>query len=172
MAIGQGFVLATPLQMLNATAAIANGGTLYRPQVVREVLDAEGNVVQSFVPEVIRQVPVSAENLESVRRGMLAATVGAGATAWEINVPGVSVGGKTGTSEFFIDRNKDGIPDRDGKGNLPTHAWFTAFAPYEDPEIAVTVFVFGGGEGSAAAVPVANDILNYYFDSFEGTSQP
>ncbi len=163
MAIGQGYVLATPLQMVNAAAAIANGGTLYRPQLVREVTDGKGQVVWAFAPDVIRRLPISPENLSVVRQGMRAAVVGPGATAWAINVPGVAVAGKTGTAEFFIDRNKDGLPDRDNKGHLPTHAWFLAFAPYEDPQIALVVFVFGGGEGSAAAVPIANDILNYYF---------
>jgi penicillin-binding protein 2 len=73
------------------------------------------------------------------------------------------VAGKTGTSEFARDWNKDGKPDRDDKDNLPTHAWFTAFAPYVDPEIVVTVFVANGGEGSAVAAPVATEILNAYF---------
>ncbi len=163
MSIGQGFVLATPLQVLNAAATVANGGTLYRPQLVREVVDGEGNVVRAFAPDVIRQLPVSPENIDIVRRGMRAAVAGPGATAWAINVPGVAVAGKTGTAEFFVDRNKDGLPDRDREGHLPTHAWFVAFAPYENPEIALVVFVYGGGEGSAAAVPVANEILNYYF---------
>jgi penicillin-binding protein 2 len=172
MAIGQGFVLATPLQVLNAAATIANGGTLYRPQVVREVLDGEGNVVRAFAPDVIRQVPVSAENLSLVRQGMRAAVAGAGATAWAINVPGVAVAGKTGTAEYFVDRNKDGLPDRDREGNLPTHAWFVSFAPYDNPEIALVVFIYGGGEGSAVAVPVANEILNYYFSRDRGESVP
>lgn len=170
MSIGQGFVLATPLQVLNSAATIANGGTLYRPQIVREVIDGEGNIVRAFAPDVLRQVPVSQENINIVRQGMRAAVAGPGATAWAINVPGVAVAGKTGTAEFFIDRNKDGIPDRNREGNLPTHAWFTAFAPYQEPEIALVVFVFGGGEGSGTAVPIANDILNYYFsrDQKEG----
>jgi penicillin-binding protein 2 len=163
VSIGQGFVLTTPLQVLNAAAAVANGGILYRPQLVREVLDGEGNVVQAFAPDVIRHLPVSQENLDIVRQGMHAAVAGVGATAWAIDVPGVAVAGKTGTAEFFIDRNKDGLPDRDREGNLPTHAWFTAYAPFDEPEIAVVVFVFGGGEGSATAVPIANEILNYYF---------
>jgi penicillin-binding protein 2 len=172
MAIGQGFVLVTPLQLLNAAATIANGGTLYRPQIVREVIDGEGNIVKAFAPDVIRHLPISPENINTVRQGMRAAVAGAGATAWAINVPGVAVAGKTGTAEFFIDRNKDGIPDRDREGNLPTHAWFTAFAPYENPEIALVVFVFGGGEGSGVAVPIANDILNYYFGRDKGESTP
>lgn len=172
MAIGQGFVLATPLQVLNTTATVANGGTLYRPQLVHQVVDAEGNVVQAFAPDVIRNLPVSAETIQLVRQGMRAAVAGSGATAWGINVPGVAIAGKTGTSEFFVDRNKDGLPDRDREGHLPTHAWFTAFGPYENPEIAVVVFVYGGGEGSAVAVPVANDILNYYFARERGKASP
>ena len=168
MSIGQGFVLATPLQVLNAAAAVANGGTLYRPRIVREVIDGEGEVVKALAPDVIRHLSVSDKNIDIVRQGMYAAVAGAGATAWAINVPGVAVAGKTGTAEFFIDRNKDGFPDRDREGNLPTHAWFTAFAPYESPEIALVVFVFGGGEGSATAVPIANDILNYYFTQGRG----
>jgi penicillin-binding protein 2 len=172
MTIGQGFVLATPLQVLNATAAVANGGTLYRPQLVREIIDSDGNTVQAFAPDVIRQVPVSSQNLELVRQGMRSAVAGPGGTARAFNVPGVAVAGKTGTAEYFIDRNKDGIPDRDREGNLPTHAWFAAFAPYDNPEIAVLVFVFGGGEGSATAVPVANEILNYYFGRDRGDSSP
>jgi penicillin-binding protein 2 len=172
MSIGQGFVLATPLQMVNATAAIANGGTLYRPQIVREITDGEGNVVQAFAPDVIRNVPVSAENLGLVRQGMRSAVAGLGATAWTLDVPGVAVAGKTGTAEFFVDRNKDGIPDRDREGNLPTHAWFLSFAPYDKPEIALVVFIYDGGEGSATAVPVAGEILRYYFDRDKGESTP
>jgi penicillin-binding protein 2 len=172
MSIGQGFVLATPLQVLNSIAAVANGGTLYRPQLVLEVIDSEGEIVQAFAPDVIRQLPISAENIDLVRQGMHAAVNGAGATAWAISVPGVTVAGKTGTAEFFVDRNKDGIPDRDREGNLPTHAWFVAFAPYQDPEIALVTFVFGGGEGSAMAVPIANDILNYHFARDRGEDQP
>jgi penicillin-binding protein 2 len=172
MSIGQGFVLATPLQVLNAAAAIANGGTLYRPQLVRDVTNGEGGVVKAFAPDVIRRLPISDENIDVVRQGMRSAVAGAGATAWAVDVPGIAVAGKTGTAEYFVDRNKDGLPDRDREGNLPTHAWFVAFAPYEEPEIAVLVFIFGGGEGSAAAVPVANDILNYYFYGDLGESAP
>jgi penicillin-binding protein 2 len=87
-------------------------------------------------------------------------------------VPGIAVAGKTGTAEFFIDRNKDGLPDRDREGNLPTHSWFTSFAPYENPEIALVVFVYGGGEGSVASVPIADEILNHYFSRDIGDTGP
>jgi penicillin-binding protein 2 len=162
MAIGQGFVLVTPLQLLNAAAAIANGGTLYRPQVVRDVIDSQGQIAQAFAPDVIRQLPISPDQIEVVRQGMRAA-VGPGGTATAAGLRGVSVAGKTGTAEFFIDRNKDGLADRDREGNLPTHAWFVGFAPYDNPQIALVVFVFGGGDGSAVAVPIGGEILEYYF---------
>ncbi len=167
MGIGQGFFLATPLQLLNATAAVANGGTLYRPQLVRQVVDADGKVVKDFAPEVIRQVPVDPANLALVREGMRGAVTHG--TARFAHLPTeVAIAGKTGTAEYFVDKNKDGQPDRDKNGNLPTHAWFTAFAPYEHPEIALVVFVSGGGEGSAVAAPIAAEILRAYF----GLPQP
>ncbi|OGO06643.1 MAG: penicillin-binding protein 2 [Chloroflexi bacterium RBG_13_56_8] len=158
--IGQGYVLATPLQVLNATAAIANGGTLYRPQLVYQVIDAEGQVVRSLEPGVIRELAVSDEYLALVRLGMLEA-VNRG-TAWLAQLPGIEVAGKTGTAEYSA-FDEEGNLIVDEKGNLPTHAWFTAFAPYEDPEIALVVFLEGGGEGSQRAVPIAAKILRHYF---------
>jgi penicillin-binding protein 2 len=153
VSIGQGFILVTPLQLLNATVAVANGGTLYRPQIVYQVTDAEGQVIRPFAPEVIRQVPVSKENLAMVREGMQAAVDWG--TARQAQLEGVAVAGKTGTAEY--------PGPRDEEGHLPTHAWFTAFAPVQDPEIALVIFVAGGGEGTTTAVPIAAEILRYYF---------
>ncbi len=163
IAIGQGFVLVTPLQMLNATVAVANGGYLYRPRLVYRTTDANGEVLQNFAPELIRELPIAREHLEVVRQGMYEAVNWEHGTAANAALPNVTVAGKTGTAEFFIDRNQDGWPDRDAEGNLPTHAWFTAFAPYEDPEIALVILIEGGGEGSKAALPVAVEILQAYF---------
>ena len=163
ISIGQGFVLATPLQMANATAAVANRGYLYQPQLVDKVTDPEGKVVQDFEPVLIREVPVNPRHLDTVREGMFGAVNWPYGTATDVTVDGITVGGKTGTAEFFRDDNHDYKPDRDASGNLPTHAWFTAFAPYIDPEIVVTVFVANGGEGSSTAAPVAAEIFRAYF---------
>lgn len=167
--IGQGFVLATPLQMLNATAAIANGGTLYRPQLVYRVIDVQGQVVKSLTPEIIRKLDISAENLAIVREGMRAAVTQG--TAWRAQMAGLAVAGKTGTAEFpAVD--EEGKLIRDKEGHLLTHAWFVAFAPYEDPEIALVVFLEAGGEGARNAVPVAARILRYYFGLPAPTPMP
>jgi penicillin-binding protein 2 len=170
MSIGQGFVLATPLQMATATAAIANRGSLYRPQLVERITDADGNVVDELKPDLLREVAVDVAHLDTVREGMYGAINWRQGTATRVKVPGVVIAGKTGTAEFFRDDNKDYEPDRDDKGNLPTHAWFTSFAPYVDPELVVTVFVANGGEGSAVAAPIANRVLEAYF--LGDTDQP
>ncbi len=162
MAIGQGFFLATPLQILNATAAIANGGILYKPKLLYKVVDHQGNVVQEFEPEIIRTLPVSEKTIALVKKGLREAVTRG--TAWRTNWPDIAVAGKTGTAEFY--------GPRDAKGNLPTHAWFTAFAPYDNPKIALVVFLQGGGEGSEAAVPVAAKIIRYYFDYVDWGRSP
>ncbi len=172
MSIGQGFVLATPIQMANATAAIANRGTLYQPQLVDYLTDDKGEVVRPFQAKALRTVPVDPKNLDIVREGMYGAINFPYGTATRVKVPGVVLAGKTGTAEFFRDWNKDGKPDRDDHDNLPTHAWFTSFAPYVDPEIVVTVFIANGGEGSMVAAPVANEVLLAYFGAESPAQAP
>ena len=152
MAIGQGYVLVTPFQVANFTAIVANGGVLYKPQLVLAVADADGRMVRRIEPEEVRHVAVDPQNLAIVREGMRDAVTRG--TAVRANLADVTVAAKTGTAEFYG-------PKVDG--HLPTHAWFTAFAPYEDPQIVVTVFVAGGGEGSEVAAPAATDILRAYF---------
>jgi penicillin-binding protein 2 len=161
MAIGQGFLLASPLQMLNATAAVANGGALFRPQLLLKVTDQEGNVVRDFQPEVIRYLPIDLTHLALVREGMEAAVQYG--TATQAQVEGIRVAGKTGTAEFWCpnDEYAKGLCHQGDP--LPTHAWFTSFAPVENPEIALIVYIYNGGEGSQTAAPIARDILAWYF---------
>lgn len=147
-AIGQGDLLATPLQINSLTATVANGGLLYRPLLAQKIVDSEGDLVRNFAPEVLRQKFIDPEILEIVRQGMKKA-VEPGGTAYPFFNSSYSLGGKTGTAETSY---KD-----------KTHAWFTAFAPFENPEIALTVFLEEGGEGSRDAAPVAKKILDFYF---------
>jgi penicillin-binding protein 2 len=170
MAIGQGYVLATPLQVLVSTATIANGGAVYQPQVVYQMIDAAGGLQYDFQPKLVRQLPANPEIIEAVQQGMwqvVNSDYGTGAIA---RLPNVVVAGKTGTAEFCeLVEVKPGEKDcrRDEKDNLPTHAWFVAFAPYENPEIAIVTFVYDGGEGSAAALPVTKTILEAYFSEIQ-----
>jgi len=141
---------------------VANRGSLWQPQLVDHITDADGKVVMPFTPHLIRKVQVDPANLDIVREGMFGAVNWSEGTAPGARLAGIAVAGKTGTAEFYK-AAKDGQPLRDDKGNMPTHAWFTSFAPYGDPEIVVTVFIANGGEGSANAVPVAKKVLEAYF---------
>lgn len=169
MAIGQGYLTTTPIQMANVTAAVANGGTLYRPQLVYQVQDPNGTVVEGFQPDVLRHVPADSQILATVRQGMRGAVARSDGTARYAGLPtSVEIAGKTGTAEYcdYIPEEQDCKRNEDG--NLPTHAWFTAFAPYESPELAIVVFVHGNGrdviEGSRVAAPIAAEILHYWFE--------
>ncbi len=162
MAIGQGFLTASPLQVLNAYAAIANQGVLMVPQIVQQVVDVNGKVIQRLAPRVLNTVPVNPENLTVVRQGLDAVVNSADGTGIKAQVPGVHVAGKTGTAEYCDDmaqKNGDCYP-----GHQPSHAWFAAYAPFEDPQIAIVVFIYNGGEGSLVALPVAQKILQYWFE--------
>lgn len=145
LAIGQGDVLVTPLQIGAATAAIANGGTLFQPTLVY----AEGSrdALTRVPPRILNPRAATTEALTIVREGMRhAVTEGSARGLADLGVP---IAGKTGTAEW-----KDGARP---------HAWFTGFAPWNNPEIVITVLIEAGGEGSTAAVPVAREFLNWYF---------
>ncbi len=156
LAIGQGYLTVTPLQMLNAVNVVANGGTLYRSRIVHHVTDAQGVVTRAFEPEIISTLPISAEHWSLVQQGMEGA-VAYGTAAKRGQIEGLRIAGKTGTAQFCDDIMC-------GVGyQQPEHAWFAAYAPVEEPEVSVIVFLYNGGEGSVAAVPLAHDILEYYF---------
>jgi penicillin-binding protein 2 len=161
MSIGQGFVLATPLQMLNAFAAIANSGILYKPYLVKEIYDADDNLVKVNEPQVIRKLAVEPQFIQLIQEGLRDVIEWEAGTAHdEFDVPGVIASGKTGTAEY-CDRYPQCL-DRDGRVKT-SHAWFASYAPSYDPEIVTIVFVYGGGEGSQVAVPVTNKMLRHYF---------
>ena len=148
MAIGQGDILVTPLQIANATAIIANGGTYFEPHFVSSILDGNGKEKEKISPKVVKSSVISTMTDDIVRRGMRQ-TVTSGSASSLKNLP-VEVAGKTGTAQF-------------GPNNSKQHAWFTSFAPYNNPTIALTVLLEGAGGGDVYAVPVANDVYKYYF---------
>lgn len=152
MSIGQGFVLATPLQVANVTNAIASGGNLIRPHIGQAVLNQDGTVAHTIAAEALRSLGVRPDVLQVMKEGMMGTLETDQLRQYEI--PGVRVAGKTGTAEY--------VGPRDRAGNLPTHGWFTGFAPAENPEITITVFLEKGG-GPSDAVPVGMDMLRRYF---------
>ena len=146
-AIGQGFVTATPLQILNSIATIGNGGILREPRLVSHIRDASGKLSPVESP-VVRRDFVDANILRIVREGMRE-TVTEG-TAQPLRDLPVTVAGKTGTAQFGTGKD--------------THGWFVSFAPYEKPEIALIVLVEGQGEEGYNAVPVTKEVYQWYFD--------
>lgn len=162
VAIGQGYVTTTPLQMAHMTATIANGGTRYRPRYVQRIDAPDGSLRRRIEPEVLGRAEVSAEHLEIVRDAMRDVVMSDRGTGRRARVPGVVVAGKTGTAQVV----KMGDRARSNKGVRATrdHAWFIAFAPYEAPDIAVAAVVeHAGGGGGAIAAPVVQQVLAHHF---------
>jgi len=147
LSIGQGDLLVTPLQVSSYMATVANGGILFKPQIVSKITDASGNLVKEMKPEIIRENFIKPEYLQVVREGLRQA-VTSGSSRAMADLPFTSAG-KTGTAQF-------GTEDQ-------THAWFTTFAPYEDPQVVMTVLVEGGGEGNVTALPIAKEALKWWF---------
>lgn len=143
-AIGQGDIAVSPLQIAVATSVLANGGTLYQPTLLETIDGGAERVVQE--PRMREKQVFSPEAIETVRLGMRDTVTGGSARS--LSALPISVAGKTGTAQ--------------AGGNRSTHAWFTSFAPFENPELVVTVLIEEGGEGSSAAVPVARDIYMWW----------
>lgn len=160
VAIGQGAVLLTPIQLASMTATVANEGTIFRPHLVKRVVDADGKTLRETKAEIIGTVPFSKESFRLVKQGLLAVVNDPGGTGAMARMYDVKVAGKTGTSQV--------VKLRDSKKSTPyqyrDHALFVAFAPYEKPEVAVAVVVEHGEHGGAAAAPIAGRILRAYFD--------
>lgn len=189
--VGQGFVIATPLQVLVSAATIANDGKVMRPTLIREITDAEGNIVQAFEPEMkwdVTQDPVidvyneptasggceaklTGEKttvapwvIQTIQEGMRrAVTIG----TLSIDAVGfqnfdIAAAGKTGTAEYCDEFAAE--KNLCKPGDWPTHAWTVAYAPYENPEIAVVAFVYNGGEGASVAGPIVRRTIEAYFE--------
>lgn len=187
--IGQGYVLATPLQVLESAATIANDGKLMRPTIIHDIKDADGNIIQDFQPDMLWDLTVDPkihvfdENFETTgelktvepwviqltQEGMRQVVLdGTATTVFDgFEIPSA---GKTGTAEYC-----DNIAQSKNlciSGSWPAHAWYVGYAPYDDPEIAVVAFVYNGDEGSTVAAPIVRRVMEAYFGltSEESTS--
>jgi penicillin-binding protein 2 len=161
VAIGQGYVLMTPIQMAAMTAGLATDGLVYRPHLVKRIVDRDGKTVKEFQPELLRKADFKPQHFRAVREGLWAVVneprgTGAAARLYE-----VKVAGKTGTSQVV--KMKDSKADV--RYEYRDHALFVAFAPYDKPEVAVAVVVEHGEHGGGTAAPVAGRILRSYFEA-------
>ena len=162
--IGQGPVVTSPMQLLIMVSAIANGGTIYRPWVVKKVVSLAGEVLEEYEPQAVRHVPVKPETLTFVQQAML--SVVEGGTGAKAKVPGVLIAGKTGTAQVV----KKG--DEKGHATLKDHGWFVSFAPVDNPRIAVVVLVENGGFGGQVAAPVAKAMYEAAFSPVPAPAAP
>jgi penicillin-binding protein 2 len=167
--IGQGYDMVTPLQLINAYSALANGGKLYRPQIVRRVLGPDGSVVKDFTPELIRELPISQDDLRTMR--VAARNVPVSRHTYNLVELPVVMAGKSGTAEFGL---------RDRKGRLPFHSWFVGFTPKNpeksaadpggfeavkrtDSQLSFLAFAFDSRTRGNAATEIAKYFLQLYY---------
>ena len=162
-AIGQGQVSATPLQMARVAAAIANGGRLVLPHLVRRAGESE---IRSDPPVPLG---ISPETIAVVKDGMKAVVNAAGGTGWRARLTSAEVCGKTGSAQVVSKERLEQSPD---DPSILPHGWFVAFAPAEEPRVALAVIVEHGGSGGGAAAPVARKILARFFSLERRSSGP
>ena len=166
VAIGQGAVSTTPLQVARGLAAVVNGGKLLKPRVIKKVVATDGRVLEenSSDPETIRVLDIEPSILNEMRKAMVGVVDDKRGTGHRAALPKESkivVGGKTGTAQ---------VASRESGGNIEDHAWFAGFGPANDPQIVVVALVENGGHGGVAAAPIARQIFMQYFGIKETTS--
>ena len=165
--IGQGYNLVTPLQQANMMAAVANGGMLLKPYIVKRIEEPGGTTIKEFFPEIRGQIALSSENLEVIRRALRDVVNGVRGTGKRSRLKNIIVSGKTGTVQVVrMKSNEELEKENEVPYKYRDHAWFVAFAPYEKPEIAVAVLVEHGGHGGTIAAPIAKKVFKKYFNLY------
>ncbi len=162
IAIGQGFNLATPIQMAVLAAAVANGGHRYRPLILDNIKLVDGQSLQKNEPKLIGKLPVSPAHLELVKLGLWKVVNGENGTARGSRLADIDISGKTGTSQVISRKQDESMAEEDLPVHLRSHAWFVAYAPSEKPTIAVAVVIEHGEHGSGAAAPIAKEMIKAF----------
>jgi penicillin-binding protein 2 len=156
VSIGQGAVWLTPIQLTQLSSFVANDGKNFKPQMVNRIVSTTGEVIKSFPPVINADVKLKKDTLRIVKDGMRAVVNEPGGTAYSSRVANVAMSGKTGTAQA-------GSMDKGKGAYLGDHAWFIAYAPSEDPSIAMTVLVEYGGHGGSQSAPIAKAITENLF---------
>ncbi len=160
--IGQGYNLATPLQLAQAVSVLANSGTIFRPHIVRHIQDSQTNALTSIDAEPIGSIGLHAANLDMVRDAMVDVTRPGGTAAAAGAGTPYRFAGKTGTAQVVAMKQNEKYDERRVHERLRDHALFIAYAPAESPQIALAVLVENGGHGGSAAAPIARQVFDYY----------
>jgi penicillin-binding protein 2 len=163
VAIGQGYVSVTPLQLAELAAEVANGGTLYKPQFVKEIDALDGTAVKVFPPVVESRVRINPQVLELVRDAMVGVVNASDGTAHGAKLDNVIVAGKTGTAQVIKEAQGVRAKETAGPEKYRDHGWFIAFAPADHPKIAVACVIEHGGHGGSSAGPVVKAVMEKYF---------
>ncbi len=164
ISIGQGYNLTTPLQMAVVMAGVANGGAIYRPQLLKSIRTVEGVVSVEPTPEVVARMPASEKTLAVIREGLRRVVNHRKGTAYNyVRSPDVVMLGKTGTAQVVSRKSDEEQPEKLNRKHL-SHAWFIGSAPYDAPKIAVSVIIEHGEHGSSGAGPVAKAIMIAYLE--------
>jgi penicillin-binding protein 2 len=164
VAIGQGYVTATPLQMANMMAAVANGGKLYRPRLVNKVESVDGATVREYGPELIRTIELKPDTLARVHNALADVVSGAGGTGGAARSQLIAVAGKTGTAQV-IEMKGAYLKSEQLSQFQRDHAWFVAYAPAQNPRIAIAVLAEHGGHGGSAAAPMAKMVFEKFVET-------
>ncbi len=164
VSIGQGFNLATPLQICQMTASLVNGGVRYRPQIIEAIIDEEGNVSDTFAPIIDGHVLGEKKQYDLIMAALKEAVHGSRGTARIAKIEGIEVGAKTGTAQVVRLAQYKNIPEEEIPYKYRDHAWFMSYAPADDPEIAIAVLVEHGLHGGSGAGPISKAIMEAYFD--------
>jgi len=165
--IGQGYNLVTPLQSARMISTIASGGLLVRPYLVKRIENSDGKLIQEFFPEVRRNIDIDPEVLKHLKEGLRGVVHEAHGTGHRARLKNIIVAGKTGTAQVVSMKDSEEIdPEEETPYSHRDHAWFVAFAPYENPEVAVSVIIEHGGHGGHTAAPIAGEILKTYFSHY------
>lgn len=167
--IGQGYVLVTPLQLALGTATLANGGKHYQPQLVNAIQRKIDPIPRKITPQLIRKIQIKRqENWDEVYHSMTEVIHGARGTARRLNKKGMryKIAGKTGTAQVFSVAQDATYKEDELEEHLKDHALFMAFAPVDNPKIAIAVVVENGGHGGSVAAPIAGKVIEAYLHQF------
>ena len=162
VAIGQGYDLVTPIQMLVLTAAVANGGAIYKPLILKMIKTTEGKIVVQAQSQVKGKLPAGSQTLELIKKGLWGVVNGKRGTARGARIRGIDISGKTGTVQIVGRKDGEETSETETPDHLKAHAWFVAYAPSVDPQIAVAVIIEHGESGSKAAAPIAREMIRTY----------